>query len=271
MPELPEVETIAKQLNRKIKNKKINKVEVRLEKLLKYSLVKFKKIVIGAEIKKVSRRAKLIIIELSNGYCLIIHLKLTGQLIFNGQENKHTHLVYYFTDGSYLIHNDMRQFGFVKVIEKDKLKEYFEKEKFGPEPLNKKFTLELFRTLLNKRKKSKIKILLMDPKFVAGIGNIYSDEILFNAGVLPIRLAESLKLIEIKKIYQEIKEVLTLAIKKKGSSNRDYFDAFGKKGNFVSSQKVYQREGQSCLKCKGQIKRIKIGGRSAHFCPQCQK
>ncbi|MBU1291922.1 bifunctional DNA-formamidopyrimidine glycosylase/DNA-(apurinic or apyrimidinic site) lyase [Patescibacteria group bacterium] len=270
MPELPEVETIARQLNKRIKGKKIEKVEVHLVKLVKYSLEKFKKIVVGAEIKSVSRRAKLLIIELSSGYSLIIHLKLTGQLILNGEINKHTHLIYYFSDKSYLIHNDLRQFGFVKVIEKEKLEEYFEKEKFGPEPLDRKFTLSLFRKILDKRKNSKIKPLLMDPKFVAGIGNIYSDEILFHAIVLPIRIIKTLKSAEIKKIYQEIKRILKLAIEKKGSSNRDYFDAYGQKGNFVPLIKVYQRQGKLCFKCRTKIKRIKIGARSAHFCPKCQ-
>ncbi len=271
MPELPEVETIKKQLHLKIKGKKIKEVKVNLKKLVKYPLKKFKDLIIGSEIEKVTRRAKLIVIELSNGYCLIIHLKLTGQLIFNGEENKHTHVIYHFADKSYLLHNDMRQFGFVKVVEKDKLEEYFESERFGPEPLSREFTPELFRELLKKRKKGKIKILLMDPKFVAGIGNIYSDEILFGAGVRPTRRAGSLRIKEIESIYKEIIRVLTLATKKKGSSNRDYFDANGKKGFFAPLQKVYQREGEKCFKCKGKVKRIKMGGRSAHFCPKCQK
>ena len=270
MPELPEVETITRQLNKRIKGKKIKKVEVRLVKLVKYPLIKFKKLVVGAKIKSVSRRAKLLIIELSNNYSLVIHLKLTGQLILNGEINKHTHLIYYFTDGSCLIHNDLRQFGFVKVVAKKELADFFEKEKFGPEPLDKKFTLNLFKELLNKRKNSKIKSLLMDPKFVAGIGNIYSDEILFYAGVLPTRSASSLGPIEIKKIYQEIKRILVLAIKKRGSSNKDYFDAYGQKGNFVPLIKVYQRQGELCRRCRTKIRRIKIGSRSAHFCPKCQ-
>jgi len=271
MPELPEVETIKRQLNKKIKNKKIKKVEVCLAKLIKYPLAKFKKLIIGSEIKSINRRAKLLIIELSSNYYLVIHLKLTGQLIFNGEINKHTHLIYYFTDKSYLIHNDLRRFGFIKVFSKEELVKYFEKEKFGPEPLDKKFTLELFKELLNKRGNSRIKPLLMDPKFVAGIGNIYSDEILFSARVLPTRIVKTLKPIEVKKIYQEIKRILILAIKKRGSSNRDYFDANGQKGNFVPLIKVYQRAGQSCHKCKTKIKKIKIGNRSAHYCPKCQR
>lgn len=271
MPELPEVETIKRQLNRRIKGKKIKAVEVRLRKFVKYPLKEFKQIVEGAVITNVSRRAKLLIIELSNGYCLITHLKLTGQLILDGQPSKHTHLIYYFTDNSQLIHNDLRQFGFVKIVPKKELTDFLKKEKFGPEPLSKKFTFNLFKQILEKRKGAKIKPLLMDQSFVAGIGNLYADEILFLAKVLPTRKAKTLKPVEIKGIYQGIKKILPLAIKKHGSSNRDYVDAAGKKGNYASFQKVYQRENQACFKCKTKIERIKMGSRSAHFCPQCQK
>ncbi|MBU1176867.1 bifunctional DNA-formamidopyrimidine glycosylase/DNA-(apurinic or apyrimidinic site) lyase [Patescibacteria group bacterium] len=271
MPELPEVETIKRQLNRKIKGKKIKSVKINLPKLVKYPLKKFKNLVKEVKINNITRRAKLLIVELSNNYYLIIHLKLSGQLIFNGIISKHTHLVYYFTKKNILIHNDVRQFGFVKVISKDELDDFFEKERFGPEPLSNKFNLKLFKELLLKRKKSKIKIILMDQKFIAGIGNIYSDEILFFAGVLPSRKVETLKNNEIKRIFQGIKEILKLAIKKRGTSSRDYFDIYGKKGNYVPLLKVYQRGGKSCFSCKSKIKRIKMGSRSAHFCPKCQK
>jgi formamidopyrimidine-DNA glycosylase len=271
MPELPEVETIKRQLNQKIKGKKIKKVEVRLRKFVKYPLEKFKKITVGAKVRNISRRAKLLIIELSNNYYLVIHLKLTGQLIFNGQPTKHTHLIYYFTDNSRLIHNDLRQFGFVKVVPKKELADFLKQERFGPEPLSKDFTFELFKELLNKRKNSKIKPLLMDQKFIAGIGNLYADEILFFAKVLPTRKVSTLKPEEIKRIYQEIKRILSLGIKKRGSSVEYYVDAKGKKGGFVPLIKVYQREGQPCDICGTKIKRIKIGTRSAHFCPKCQK
>jgi len=271
MPELPEIETIKRQLNKEIKGKKIKKVEVYFPKLVKYPLKKFKDLVKGVKINNISRRAKLLIIELSNNYCLVIHLKLSGQIILNGQKNKQTHLIYYFADGMKLLHNDLRKFGFVKIVSKDKLADFFVKEKFGPEPLFRKFTLELFRKILLKRKKSKIKLLLMDQKFIAGIGNIYSDEILFFARVLPERRVKTLKNTEIKRIFQKIKKILPEAIKRHGTSSRDYFDAYGKKGNYVSLLKVYQRKDKPCLLCKTKIKRIKMGGRSAHFCSKCQK
>jgi len=271
MPELPEVETIKRQLNRKIKGKKIKNVKVNLPKLVKYPLEKFKKIIKGARINSISRRAKLLIVELSNDYYLIIHLKLSGQIIFNGEINKHTHLIYYFTDGGILLHNDVRQFGFVKVVFKDELPDFLVNQKLGPEPLSSKFNLELFKELLLKRKNSKIKLLLMDQKFISGIGNIYSDEILFFAKVSPLRIVKTLKDKEIKKIFQGIKEILKLAVKKKGTSNRDYFDAYGKKGNYLPFIKVYQRKGKPCFLCKSTIIRVKMGSRSVHFCPHCQK
>ena len=277
MPELPEVETIKRQLNKKIKGKKIKNAEIRLKKLVKYPLDKFRKLIKGAVIKNVGRRAKLLIFELSNNYCLITHLKLTGQLIYQRTRNneqrttKHTHLIYHFTDGSRLIHNDLRQFGFVKVVFKKDLIDFLAKEKYGPEPLTKEFSLDLFRELLKKRPNSKIKPLLMDQTFIAGIGNLYSDEILFFARVLPIRRANTLKPAEVKRIYQGIKEILPTAISRRGSSSNDYVDAEGKEGDYFPLVKVYQRENKPCYFCRTKIKRIKIGSRSAHFCPKCQK
>lgn len=269
MPELPEVETIKSQLAFKLTGKTIKRIEIRLLKLVKMPPKKFKKIVEGQKIEEVKRRAKLVIFKLSNGYFLLTHLKMTGQLIFNGEENKHTHLIYYFTDGSHLIHNDLRKFGFVKLV--DNLEQYLAKEKYGPEPLEKSFTLKIFKELLSK-KKTKIKPLIMDQKFIVGVGNLYADEILFAARVLPTRKADSLKEKEIKEIYQNIKRILKLAVKKRGSSADDYLDAEGKEGAFYpGSIKVYRREGKPCLKCGTKIKRIKIGARSAHFCPKCQK
>lgn len=275
VPELPEVETITSQLNRKIKGKTIKSVNVRLPKLVKYPLKKFKELVSGQRVKKVERRGKLVLIELSQGYFLVIHLKLSGQLIYRTKKEnilgKHTHLVYYFTDQSKLLHNDLRQFGFVKVVPKKELAAFLKKEKLGPEPLEREFILSLFKKKLAQRKKSKIKILLMDQSFVVGIGNIYANEILFSARVLPSRTAGSLKSEEIERIYKGIKKILSLAIKKRGTSDRDYVDARGREGEYVRLLKVYGREGKPCLICKNKIKRIKMGGRSSFVCDKCQK
>ncbi len=271
MPELPEVETIKSQLNRIVKGKKIEKVDVHLAKLVKHPLRDFKKLVQGKKIVDFSRRGKLLIIELSNKYFLVIHLKLSGQVIYNGEVGKHSHLVYYLSGKNRLIHNDLRQFGYVKIVSQKGLNDLIEKEKYGPEPLSKEFAFRLFKELLERRKKSKIKTLLMDQTFVVGIGNIYASEILFLAKVLPMRKVKTLKEKEIKRIYSAIKKILTLAIKRKGSSANDYLDARGEEGTFLSIAKVYQKEGQSCPVCGGKIKRTKMNTRSTFYCPKCQK
>ncbi len=278
MPELPEVETIRCQLNSLLAGKKIKKVQVSLPKMVKLALGKFKKIVVSAKINCVARRAKILIFELSNGWSLLVHLKMSGRLIFRKkgevlkeQDTKWNHLIYYFSDGSRMFHNDLRQFGYVKAIKTDELAEFFEKEKLGPEPLDKNFTLDDFSAILAKRLKVKIKQFLMDQQNLAGIGNIYSDEILFFALVHPLKRVGELKPQEIKKIFDGIKKILSEAYKFRGSSDNDYLDAFGKKGNYVPHLKVYGREGQKCKKCGGIIQRLKIGGRSAHFCPVCQR
>lgn len=243
MPELPEVETIKRQLAQKIIGKKLN----------------------GKKITGVRRRAKILIIDFQDGSSLIFHLKLTGQLIFNGKPAKYTRQVFKFNDGSQLIFNDVRKFGWWKKVKNTK-----ELEKgFGPEALE--VNLKTFKALLKKRAKAKIKPLLMDQKFIAGIGNIYSDEILFAAKVGPLRLAKTLTDKEIQQIRQNIKKILQKAIQYHGTSAQYYLDARGRKGNYLQRLKVYQREGKKCFRCGTKIKRIKLGGRSAHFCPQCQK
>ncbi len=278
MPELPEVETIRSQLQKLIVGKKISKVDVSLPKMVKLPLNKFRQIVVGAKIKNISRRAKILIFELSNGWSSLIHLKLSGRLIFRKkrenlqtEDTKWNHLIYYFNDGSRLFHNDLRQFGYVKLIKTGELNGFFKKEKFGPEPLKADFTFLRFLAILKQKPKAKIKQFLMDQQNISGIGNIYSDEILFFARVHPLRKVGELKKLETKKVFKGIKKILPEALKYKGSSENDYLDAFGKKGDYVPRLKVYGREGEKRKRCGGIIKRIKIGGRSAHFCPACQR
>jgi len=242
MPELPEVETIRRQLTAKIIGKTLE----------------------GKKIVKVRRRAKVLLVDFARGGSLAFHLKLTGQLIFNGQPSRATRKVFNFDDGSRLIFNDARKFGWVKKLKDTK----FLEEKFGPEALDIK--LGTFTARLARRPNAKIKPLLMDQKFIAGIGNIYSDEILFAAKVHPARRVKTLSRREVKNIFQNIKKILKKAIEHHGSSVKSYVDACGRRGDFVKYHKVYQREGEKCGRCGGVIKRIKIGGRSAHFCGQCQ-
>jgi formamidopyrimidine-DNA glycosylase len=226
MPELPEVETIRRQLQGQIVGKKLE----------------------GRKITGVRRRAKLLIIDFADGGSLVFHLKLTGQLIFNGQPSRHTRKVFNFDDGSRLIFNDMRKFGWWKELKETKTLE----DKFGPEALDVKF--KTFWELLRRRPKAKIKSLLMDQKFIAGIGNIYSDEILFAAKVRPMRPAGTLSEKEAKNIFINIRKILKKAIKYHGSSVENYLDARGKKGTFVRFLKVYQKETKSCGRCGGIVK-----------------
>jgi formamidopyrimidine-DNA glycosylase len=275
MPELPEVETISRQLKKDIVGKKIVKTEINFQKPIgKLSVLEFKKLTEGAKIKDVGRRAKLILIYLSNGQALLTHLKMTGRLLFVENEvspKKHTHIVFNFKDGGKLFFEDWRKFGYVKIIPEKGLDKFFEHEKYGPEPLDKKFTVRILKGLLAKKAKKKIKPLLMDQTFIAGVGNIYAVESCFCAGISPKRLAGTITDAEIKKLYSCLIKILKLAISKHGSSVDAYVDAEGKKGGYVPFLKVYGRVGKQCFRCKGTIKEIRLGGRSTAYCPKCQK
>jgi len=275
MPELPEVETISRQLKKDIVGKKIVGTKINFKKPIgKISVADFKKLTEGSEIKNVGRRAKLVLIHLSNGQTLIVHLKMTGRLLFVENEvspNKHTHIIFNFSDGGKLFFEDWRKFGYVKIIPTKSLDDFFTCEKYGPEPLDKKFTAKVLKELLAKKSKKKIKPLLMDQAFIAGIGNIYAAEACFCAKISPERPAGMIKAGEVKKLHDCIIKILKLAISKHGSSVEAYVDSEGKKGGFVPFLKVYDRVGEKCFRCGGKIKEIRLGGRSTSFCPKCQK
>lgn len=283
MPELPEVETIKNDLNQLVAGKKIKSVDINLAKQIKMPPGRFLKLVQGVKVKKVRRRAKVLIVELSNGYNLVFHLKMTGQLIYKKKDklaggghpikqallklpNKYSHVVFNFFDGSRLFFNDTRQFGWVKLVNSSELSKL--ENEFGPEPLGISFGefRELFRN-----KKSVIKPLLMDQKFLAGIGNIYAQEALFCAGILPQRRANTLKNEELHKLYNYLRKILRLAIKMKGTSSRDYVDAFGRGGSMEKYLKVYRRAGKACKKCKNKLKLVKQAARATVYCNKCQK
>lgn len=241
MPELPEVETIKNQLKKKLIGKKLNN----------------KKII------NIRRRAKLLIIDFDNKSSLVFHLKLTGQLLFNKKPSKITRKIFSFDDKSKLIFNSSRNFSWYKFTKNTKKLE----DNFGPEAL--KINFFNFLKKLKNRKNSKIKNLLLDQKFIAGIGNIYADEILFASKIRPMRRVKALKKQEIQNIFFNIKKILKKAIKYHGSSVRDYFDSSGKLGEYSRFHKVYQKK--ICKICKTKIKKIKLNSRSAHYCPKCQK
>lgn len=286
MPELPEVETIVRGLKNTILKKKIIEIDIGLKKIVKSSLRKFKLDLKNNKFTDIKRRGKLFIFELAREEkYLLIHLRMTGQLIykknkkitagghgypndFNDLPNKHSHIIFYFKDGSQLFFNDQRQFGVIQLVHKDELK--YVDAKFGVEPLDRKFTIKKFKDILKTRKGS-IKAFLLNQKFIAGLGNIYTDEVLFFAGVLPNRKIDSLSEREIGQIHKGIKSILAKAIKYRGTAFNNYVDVRGRKGNFLKMLKVYRREGEKCLRCKKNIiQKTKIAGRGTRFCKTCQ-
>jgi len=266
MPELPEVETIKRDLQKIILGKKILKVSVNNPMVIREpSPEVFKKSLKGLVIKNILRRGKLLILELSNGSALTIHLKMTGQLVYPGGF-KNSRVAFYLSGGKILDFNDQRLFGDLRLVDDwGKLKFI---QRLGPEPFD--LTYSDFKDMLSK-KKTKIKPLLMDQSFISGIGNLYAAEILFRAKIDPRRPAQSLTVEEKEALYKETKKVLRSAITYGGSSIDDYVRLSGKPGNYLQFHRVYGREGKPCFVCKGLISRIAQGGRGTYFCPKCQK
>lgn len=271
MPELPEVETIRTQLDKLSGGKKIISANFfGSAKMINLPKSKFLKILNGAKILGVKRRAKLLILELNNDYVLLTHLKMTGKYLWNIDKDKHTHLVMNLSGKNTLNFKDVRKFGFLKLVKKEGLSKFLENS-YGPEPLEQNFTLKKFINLLQTKPKSKIKQLMLDQKFIAGIGNIYAQEICFYAGVLPDRKVVTLKKQEIKKLFQGIKLILKTAIQCGGTTADDYLDCYGKKGTYIKKLKVYGRKGLPCFKCKTLLLESRLGGRGTVHCPKCQK
>ncbi|MDD5097501.1 MAG: bifunctional DNA-formamidopyrimidine glycosylase/DNA-(apurinic or apyrimidinic site) lyase [Candidatus Omnitrophica bacterium] len=266
MPELPEVETITKDLQKIITGKKIIKVCVHNPKVIREPGLKaFKQALENVIVKQVFRRAKLLIFKLSNGLFLTAHLKMTGQLVYPGG-GKNSRVSFHLSGGGILDFNDQRLFGELRVVKDWKKLKFV--QSLGPEPFD--LTYADFRHMLSK-KKTKIKPLLLDQGFIAGIGNIYAAEILFHAKINPARLVSELTEAEKTKLFCQIQKVLAKAIKYGGSSVDDYVRLSGKRGDYARFHQVYGREGKPCLICKTIIQRIAQAGRGTYFCPQCQK
>ncbi len=293
MPELPEVETLRRELNSAIKSKTIKDVWLDWAKMIKpLREAEFRKKIISKKIVDVSRRAKMLILKLSDGNFLLIHLKMTGQLIYQpkklqatsyklvvgghpqkggveGLPNKFTHIIITFTDGSILYFNDLRKFGWMRLVDKFQVDKLL--KEFGVEPLTQEFTLENFKQIINRYPNRKIKQTLMDQSLVSGVGNIYADESCFCAKIKPTRAVKSLKPIETKNLFICIPKILNFAISKKGTSADTYVQLDGKPGGMVPYLKVYNRAGQKCRRCGSIIKKIRQNGRGTHFCLKCQK
>ena len=290
MPELPEVETIAKELKKKIVGLKITDVWTDREKPFRQSggLKKFLKEIKNRKIVDVRRRAKFVIINIEGPKSIFIHQKISGHLLYgrwkleagnwkaekagplrDDRQNKYLRIIFFLNNGYQLALSDLRRFGKVMLIGDREIENLKELKKLGPEPLEISFSQ--FKNLFIK-KRGRLKPVLMDPYFIAGIGNIYSDEILWNAGYHPLTRVEKLKENDLKKIFNSMIKVLSKAIKYQGDSMDDYRLPSGEKGHYQEIQNAYQQTGKKCKKGDGGIiQRIKIGGRSAHFCPKHQK
>ena len=287
MPELPEVETVRRGLFERIVGKVIVNESHDTEKGFPNAEGDVAAFLIGAEVTDVRRRAKVLIIELSTQYALVIHLKMTGQLVFvspgdrfgaghpndsliDALPDSSTRVTLTFTDGSQLFFNDQRKFGWMKLMPIAEVPNLPFMKKVGPEPLSPDFTEADFTARFARRKKSGIKAALLDQSVVAGIGNIYADETLWGAKVHPARRVETVTADEFAAMYREAREVMNLAIEKGGSSNKNYVNAEGKKGSYMDFARVFRREGQSCPRCGATIEKIRVAGRGTHYCPVCQ-
>jgi formamidopyrimidine-DNA glycosylase len=277
MPELPEVEVVRRDLEREITGRRVKAVEVDGMRSVRrhHNRKQFINRLEGRKIMSIERRGKYILCRLDGDDVLVIHLGMSGQLLRakSSRETrpKHTHVVITFQQGGQLRFVDPRTFGEMFVTETDALAKVSELSHLGLDPLDAPMSWELFGNLIS-QKHAKLKSLLMDQKFVAGIGNIYSDEILWGAGLRWDRMSDSLSAQEVRRLYRSMVETLQEAVKYRGSSLADeqYVDLFGKPGEFQLHHKVYAREGEACRRCRQPIARERVGGRSTFYCPACQ-
>jgi formamidopyrimidine-DNA glycosylase len=286
MPELPEVETVRRGLNDLIIGKRVVQEEHDTDKGFPNAPQDVQQFLVGATITDVRRRAKVLLIDLSTDYTLVIHLKMTGQLVFRGEQvfgaghpnesligelpDRSTRVTLRFADDSRLYFNDQRKFGWMRLMPTIEVPEIDFMKKVGPEPLEAEFTAEEFESRFKRRANTSIKAALLDQTVVAGIGNIYADESLWGAKVHPKRLVKTVTSEEFAAIYRELREVMAIAIEKGGSTDKNYVNAEGKRGNYLDFARAFRREGQPCPRCGADIIKFKAAGRGTHICPVCQ-
>lgn len=283
MPELPEVETIKRGLQKYLVGHIIEDITVNLPKQINGDT----KAIIGAQITAVNRFGKGLVIVMSNGYSLTIHVKMTGQLLYKSPHvskqviagnakvalttlpDKYTHVIFHLDHQAILFYRDVRQFGWIKVVKSELVasQPYF--KNLGPEPFR-NLPLEIFQDILMKRK-TPIKQLLLDQSLIAGIGNIYANDALFVARIHPKRLANSLSPEEQQQLFSAIEQVLKKGIEVGGASEWSYVDALGQSGKYQEFFQVYRKDGMPCPRCGTIIESIRLGGRGTFFCPECQK
>lgn len=288
MPELPEVETVRRGLAELLPGRKISAARhVESPKSFPNSTSDIQAFLIEATVLSVRRRAKVLLIDLSTKYTLVIHLKMTGQLVFRGEAvfgaghpndsligelpDRSTRVIIEFADGSHLYFNDQRKFGWIKLLPSLEVPNIDFMKKVGPEPLEADFTVDEFAERFKRRANTNIKAALLDQTVIAGVGNIYADESLWGAKIDPRRIVKTITNNEFALLYDKLRAVMNLAIEKGGSTDKNYVNAEGKRGSYMDFAEVFRREGQKCSRCASEIIKIKHAGRGTHICETCQK
>ncbi|MCA9318659.1 bifunctional DNA-formamidopyrimidine glycosylase/DNA-(apurinic or apyrimidinic site) lyase [Candidatus Saccharibacteria bacterium] len=289
MPELPEVETVRRGLQELIVGKKFVGVQVyESPKSFPNTMSDARKFLINAQVVTVRRRAKVLLIDLNSDYTLVTHLKMTGQLIYVSPQqrwgaghpnnsflhelpDKSTRVEFVFSDDSHLYFNDQRKFGWVKLVPTVEVENIDFMRRVGPEPLEDAFTAQQFILRLRRRRNTTIKAAILDQTVLAGVGNIYADESLWGAKIHPATRVRDVSDTQLTKLLTEIKSVMILSIEKGGSTDKNYRDAEGRKGSYLSFARVFRREGKACPRCGSVIEKLRVAGRGTHICPVCQK
>lgn len=288
MPELPEVETVRAGLSELLPGRVFKASQYDTDKSFPNAPADVNAFLIRAHVTAVKRRAKVLLIELSSNYSLVIHLKMTGQLVFVGKDarfgaghpndslvgrlpDKSTRVALEFTDGSRLFFNDQRKFGWMRLMPTAEVSNVDFMKKVGPEPLDASFTDVQFIERLMRRKNTSIKAALLDQTVIAGVGNIYADESLWGAKIHPATRVAAVSKPKLRTLFTELQYVLNLAIQKGGSSDKNYVNAEGKRGSYLSFARVFRREGEPCPRCGTTIIKLRVAGRGTHVCPREQK
>lgn len=287
MPELPEVETVRTGLERLVVQRVIDTIEcLNSPKSFPNAASDVAQFAVGAQIIAVKRRAKVLLLELSTNYTLVTHLKMTGQLVYEGAErfgaghpndsligklpDASTRVIMTFKDGTHLYFNDQRKFGWMRLYPTPEVPNIPFIAKLGPEPLEASFTPEVLYDRLQRRKNTTIKAAILDQTVLAGVGNIYADESLWAAKLHPATLVKNIQKSNVKRLASEIKAVMNLSIQKGGSTDKNYVDAEGKKGSYLSFANVFRREDQPCPRCGTTITKTRVAARGTHVCEECQ-
>ena len=289
MPELPEVEVVKRSLINKTQNLIVKAVKIK-DGRLRYKIDRKKiKNIIGLRLKKISRKSKYLLFFFDKDIVMLVHLGMTGKFFFindkktkyktsfyydinDSKDKKHDRLIFNLSNNQKLIYNDVRKFGFIKFFKRDNLDNIVHIKNLGPEPLSPQFNFNYFKDYILKRNRT-IKDILMDQKFVSGLGNIYVNEILFYSGIRPVKKVNRLSNSDIKKIIKFTKKIISKAIILGGSSIKDFSSSSGKKGSYQQHFSVYGKKGEKCSRknCRNNITKIILANRASFYCAKCQK